>query len=102
MRKGILELCIVNLLSQGKLYGYDLVKRLAGIKGLVVTEGTAYPLLARLKKSGLLETRLVESRSGPARKYYTLTPKGRNSRRLMNAYWRDLVKGTTSLSEGEE
>ena len=59
LRKGILELCIVNLLAKGELYGYDLVKRLAEIRGLVVTEGTVYPLLSRLKKAGLLETRLV-------------------------------------------
>jgi PadR family transcriptional regulator PadR len=98
LRKGVLELCIVDLLAKGELYGYDLVKQLAKIKGLVVTEGTVYPLLTRLKKAGLLETHLVESPSGPARKYYALTREGRKSRKLMNDYWRELVEGIDTLS----
>ncbi len=97
VRKGLLELCILNLLSRGELYGYDLVKRLAGIKGLVVTEGTIYPLLSRLHKSGILKTRLEESSSGPARKYYSLTGKGQQDRDRLNEYWKDLSKGVSGL-----
>ncbi len=54
VRKGLLELCIVNLLARGELYGYDLVKKLARVKGLVITEGTIYPLLSRLRKTGVV------------------------------------------------
>ncbi len=99
LRKGLLELCIMNLLSLGNLYGYDLVKRLAVVDGLVTTEGTVYPLLARLKKAGLVHTRLEESSSGPARKYYALTPEGRRVRAAMNAYWGELAGAVRSLQE---
>jgi len=103
LRKGLLELCIVNLLAQGQMYGYDLVKRLAEIRGLVVTEGTIYPLLSRLRRAGLLETRLEESSSGPARKYYHLTSAGRDARETMNRYWAELLRGVEALQkEGED
>jgi PadR family transcriptional regulator len=103
LRKGLLELSIVNLLARGELYGYDLVKQLAGIRGLVVTEGTIYPLMSRLRKAGLLKTRLVESARGPARKYYSLTQEGYRSRQQMNAHWGDLSRSITRLTmESEE
>lgn len=97
LRKGLLELCIVNLLAQGELYGYDLVKRVTAIRGVVVTEGTIYPLLSRLRRAGLLETRSEESPNGPARKYYRLTPAGEQTRQLMNACWRDIEIGVDGL-----
>lgn len=99
LRKGLLELCIVNLLAQGELYGYDLVKRVTAIRGVVVTEGTIYPLLSRLRKSGLLEARAEESPSGPVRKYYRLSPAGWKARDIMNACWRDIEIGLDSLIE---
>ncbi len=99
LRKGLLELCIVNLLAGGEMYGYDLVKQLGRVKGLVVTEGTIYPLLSRLRKSGVLATRLEESASGPARRYYALTPAGARLRSLMNTHWRELVGGMSELQE---
>lgn len=102
LRKGLLELCIVNLLSRGELYGYDLVKRLACVKGLVVTEGTIYPLLSRLRRAGMLSTRLVESSSGPARKYYALTRAGHKDRVLLNAYWNELNLGVAGLLNESE
>lgn len=102
VRKGLLELCILNLLARGELYGYDLVKRLAGIKGLVVTEGTIYPLLSRLHKSGVLKTRLEESSSGPARKYYSLTPRGKQDRNRLNEYWKKLSLGVSGLLNEQE
>ena len=92
LRKGLLELCIINQLAQGEMYGYDLVKRLARIQGLVITEGTVYPLLSRLKRAGVLESRLEESPSGPARKYYALTREGRRAGKIMNEYWRRLIE----------
>lgn len=97
LRKGLLELCIVNLLSNGELYGYDLVKRLQQTHGLVITEGTIYPLLSRLKRAGLVETRLVESSSGPVRKYYGLSEDGKKAMALMRTYWLELIEGANSL-----
>ncbi|MFA6240581.1 MAG: PadR family transcriptional regulator [Candidatus Hydrogenedentales bacterium] len=102
LRRGVLELSILNLLARGEIYGYDLVKQLAQVRGLVVTEGTVYPLMSRLKRMGLVKTRLVESSSGPARKYYTLTADGRKMRATMNAHWDDLARGVALLrNEGE-
>ncbi len=99
LRKGLLELCIVNLLAEGELYGYDLVKRVTAIRGVVVTEGTIYPLLSRLRKSGLLETRIEESPSGPVRKYYRLSPAGERAREMMNRCWKDIEAGVNGLIE---
>ena len=97
LRKGFLELSILNLLAKGELYGYDLIKQLTKIQGLVVTEGTIYPLLSRLRKTGLLVTRLQESANGPARKYYRLTDDGNRSRERMKVYWNELGAGVKLL-----
>ena len=102
LRKGILELCILNLLAQGELYGYDVIKHLTRIPGLVVTEGTIYPLMSRLRKTGLLETRLQESASGPARKYYRLTAQGELLCRQMNVSWDELNLVVLTLRLGNE
>lgn len=87
VRKGLLEMCILNALADGERYGYELVKALTRIQGLGTTEGTLYPLLSRLRVQGLVTTRLVESAEGPARKYYALTPAGREARDRMNEHF---------------
>ncbi|MDF1801086.1 MAG: PadR family transcriptional regulator [Planctomycetota bacterium] len=92
-RKGLLELGVLNALSEEERYGYDLVKSLVAWSGLDITEGTIYPLLSRLRKQGLVETRLVESSGGPARKYYALTAEGRDVTVLMNQRFEALVAG---------
>jgi len=93
MRKGLLELCVLAALKGRRLYGYDIVKRLAGVGGLVMGEGTVYPILSRFKKEGLVDTALVESPEGPARKYYQLTPKGRLLLARMLAAWAEVRDG---------
>ncbi len=102
LRKGLLELSILNLLARGELYGYDLVKRLAQVEGLVVTEGTIYPLLSRLRSGGLVKARLEESSAGPVRKYYALTAEGRRVRKTMNGHWAKLSAGISALMKNEE
>jgi PadR family transcriptional regulator PadR len=102
VRKGLLELCLFNLLADRELYAYDIVKRLAGVRGLVVTEGTMYPLLSRLRKTGLLSSHLKESPSGPARRYYRLTPEGHRMQADMNRYWDDLGQGIESTKEAKD
>jgi PadR family transcriptional regulator PadR len=97
VRKGFLELCVLNALAGEERYGYDLVKALAAAPGVGVTEGTLYPLLSRLRLQGLIESRLVESAEGPARKYYRLTPAGRQMVGWMNRYCDDLLAGMRSL-----
>jgi PadR family transcriptional regulator len=99
VRKGVLELCILNALAERERYGYDLVKTLVAIPGLGVTEGTLYPLLSRLRVQGYVSARLEESSEGPARKYYTLTDEGRRMMGAMNAYLEELNRGTRTLQE---
>ena len=101
VRKGLLELCVLNTLGDRECYGYELVKTMISIPGLGVTEGTLYPLLSRLRLQGLVKTRLVESTEGPARKYYALTPEGRKIVRLMNSYIATLAESSRILQEGK-
>jgi PadR family transcriptional regulator, regulatory protein PadR len=97
LRKGVLELCILNALKEKERYGYDLVKMLIELPALGITEGTIYPLLSRLRVQGLVATRLEESTSGPARKYYALTREGKKTVEMMNAHLETLMKGLRSL-----
>ena len=98
MRKGLLELSVLAALKGNRLYGYDIVKRLSGVGGLVMSEGTIYPILSRFKKDGLVETTLVESAEGPARKYYQLTVKGRQMLTLMLTAWAQVRDGIDHVS----
>ena len=97
LRRGWLDLCVLNALQGGERYGYDLARTLAALPGPVVTEGTLYPLLSRLRLQGLVATRLEESSSGPARKYYALTPHGRRTLERMNEHVETLVAQTRKL-----
>lgn len=100
VRKGLLDLCILQALAERERYGYDLVKRLVSVPGMGVTEGTLYPLLSRLRLQGLLRTRLEESTEGPARKYYALTPEGVTTLSLMQDYLDRLNEGASLLRKG--
>lgn len=93
MRKGILEYCILHIISRGEVYASDMLEELTTAK-IMVVEGTIYPLLTRLRKSGLVEYKWVESNSGPPRKYYTLTEKGGAFLKNLDSTWKDLVKST--------
>lgn len=97
VRKGVLELCILNALDEAERYGYDLVKTLVEDHGLGVTEGTLYPLLSRLRVAGLITSRLEESTAGPARKYYSLTKDGRKLMETMNDYMIELNRSVTRV-----
>lgn len=99
VRKGVLELCILRALEHQERYGYELVKALASVPGLALSEGTAYPLLSRLRLAGLIHARLEESAEGPARKYYSLTPEGRRTLADMNTFLEKLNEGTRSLEK---
>lgn len=97
VRKGMLELCILDALTERERYGYELVKLLTEIPGLVVSEGTLYPILSRLRQQQLVSTRLEESPEGPARKYYALTAEGRKVMGLMHDYLDTLNTGAARL-----
>lgn len=89
MRKGILEFCILLIISSGKVYCSDILNELKKAN-LLVVEGTLYPLLNRLKNSALLSYAWEESPSGPPRKYYSLTAKGKNTLEQLMATWQSL------------
>jgi PadR family transcriptional regulator PadR len=76
LRRGTLEYCVLALLQQGERYGFDLVRELSEVDGMVTSEGTIYPLLSRLRRDGLVTTSWQESSSGPPRRYYKLSPVG--------------------------
>jgi len=91
MRKGILEYCILSVLSNDSCYASDIIKELKEVK-VIVVEGTLYPLLTRLKNAGLLSYRWEESQQGPPRKYYELTPEGKDYLRDLDNSWDELVE----------
>ena len=102
VRKGVLELCVLSAIAEGEVYGYALVRALVEDSALEVTEGTAYPMLSRLRKQGLIDARLQESPDGPARKYYRLTARGRAQLKAMKAYFADLAAALERLEQGIE
>ncbi|MDB5422687.1 MAG: putative transcriptional regulator [Phenylobacterium sp.] len=85
LKKGALELCVLALLSQHESYAYEIASRLSESIGM--GEGTIYPLMRRLQNERLVETHLVESSSGPSRKYYRLTEAGKASFASQKAAW---------------
>jgi PadR family transcriptional regulator, regulatory protein PadR len=87
LRKGCLELAILAALWDGKLYGLEILRRLESDSDLIVSEGTVYPLLSRLKTLGLVKSEWVESDAGHPRKYYALTPAGKKRVREMAGMW---------------
>ena len=91
MRKGVLEFCILSILQNEDAYTSEILEHLKSAK-LIVVEGSIYPLLTRLKNTGLLNYRWEESTSGPPRKYYGLTETGKLFLKELNSTWSDLVK----------
>lgn len=89
MRKGLLELCVLSIIAEKEAYPSDIIKKLKESK-LIVVEGTLYPLLSRLKNAGLLGYTWKESKSGPPRKYYTLTDQGSEFLDALMQTWEEL------------
>ena len=96
MRKGILEYCILHIISRGEVYASDMLSELTSAK-IMVVEGTLYPLLTRLRKAGLVDYKWVESSSGPPRKYYTITEEGLTFLETLAATWDELVTSTQQI-----
>ena len=102
MRRGTLQYCVLALLAQEERYGFDLVKALGEVDGMVTSEGTIYPLLSRLRRDGLVETTWRESASGPPRRYYRLTTAGHAALETFVREWnrfRDAVDHFTGRTE---
>jgi len=97
MRKGILEYCILSILSGNDAYASDIIKKLKEAK-LIVVEGTLYPLLTRLKNAKLLSYRWEESSQGPPRKYYEITDKGKMFLSELDISWKALVEAVNLIN----
>ncbi len=99
--KGVLDMCLLAVISEEPSYGYEMVRKLAD-RGLdLVGEGTIYPVLSRLQKGGLITGFLVESPGGPARKYYKVTTVGAKTLREWQEDWQRLVTGVEQVLKGE-
>lgn len=96
MRKGILEFCILHIISRGEVYASNMLEELTSAK-IMVVEGTLYPLLTRLKNAGLLDYKWVESTSGPPRKYYVLTDDGRQFLINLQITWDELSESVEKI-----
>jgi transcriptional regulator, padR family len=100
MRKGMLEYCVLLLLSRQASYATDIIAQLKEAE-LIVVEGTLYPLLSRLKKDGLLSYQWQESTQGPPRKYYELTEDGRTALQELNNAWAQLTRTVDLLKQNQ-
>jgi PadR family transcriptional regulator PadR len=97
-RRGVIELCVLSLIADEPRYGYQLATALAEMgKPLAASEGTLYPLLRRLQRDGVVEATWQESRDGPPRKYYHLSPAGRRLLEAQCAEWDELTEAIATL-----
>lgn len=106
LKRGTLELCALSVVSRGDCYGYELVNRIS--ECMEITEGTIYPLMKRIKDSGLIDSYIVESPEGPPRKYYKITEAGKAELKRLCEEWfeftasvNDLLKGDRTDDSGE-
>ena len=100
MRKGILEFCILHIISRGEVYASDMLDELTSAR-IMVVEGTLYPLLTRLKNAEFLTYRWVESNSGPPRKYFSLTEKGADFYKELESTWHELANAVEAITGGK-
>tara|TARA_B100000795_G_scaffold149169_1_gene111704 strand:+ start:2956 stop:3300 length:345 start_codon:yes stop_codon:yes gene_type:complete len=101
MRKGVLEYCILSILQHGDAYTSEIISTLKNAE-MIVVEGTIYPLLTRLKNSGLLSYRWEESTSGPPRKYYVLTESGRLFLKELDTTWGNLKTAVNQITSKKQ
>ena len=101
LRKGLLELVILNLLSDGACHGYQMVQTLKNIKGLKIREGNIYPILARLQIDGMIKSKTIPSQDGPPRKHYELTKIGQEKLDQMNSHWNQINQSIDIIRKGK-
>jgi len=89
LKKGVLEYCILSIIMNGEVYPSEIIEKMK-LANLVILEGTLYPLLTRLKNADLLSYRWVESNSGPPRKYFSLTDKGKEFYLALQKTWMEI------------
>ncbi len=95
--KGLLDMCLLSVIVEEPSYGYGMVQRLNDYGWVITNENSFYPVLKRLQKQGLIESELVASSSGPARKYYSATPAGKETLDLWVTDWRSVRDGVDAV-----
>lgn len=98
-KKGVLELCVLSLLTQRDFYGYEMVEYISNY--INISEGTIYPLLRRFRTEGYVTTYLQESQEGPPRKYYKITEEGRKAYEDLVKEWEDFILGVNQILRGD-
>lgn len=98
MRKGVLEYCVLLILSKGDSYAPKIIAELKE-EEMIVVEGTLYPILTRQKNQGLLDYRWEESPQGPPRKYYSITERGREALKELDAVWEEMISQIKAIKE---
>ncbi|HMS52939.1 MAG: PadR family transcriptional regulator [Sphingobacteriales bacterium] len=98
MRRGILEFCVLNIIARGEMYPSDIITEMKAAN-LLMVEGTLYPLLNRLKTDGMLTYRWEESKTGPPRKYYSLTNEGDAFLAELRKTWNELVHAVRTIEK---
>jgi PadR family transcriptional regulator PadR len=99
LRRGSSEQCVLALLRRGERYGFELARTLSDAGGLIAGEGTIYPLLARLRRNGLVETSWRESPEGPPRRYYRLTEAGEAATAAFRRQWKQFRDAVDQILE---
>jgi len=99
LKKGVLELVVMNEISKGDQYGYELSQTIS--EHLSIADGTLYPMLRRLVNEGILDTYMGKTSAGPARKYYTITELGQKHLQHLIDEWKELKSSVNQLLEGE-
>lgn len=102
LRRGVIQYCVLALLEQREHYGFELVQELSRPGGLLISEGTIYPLLSRLRREGMVDTEWRESTSGPPRKYYRLTSLGSETLEHYHQQWRLVQDAVNDIVRGDE
>jgi PadR family transcriptional regulator PadR len=100
LRKGLLDIAILNLLKHNQLHGYEIVQTFKQSRGLRIHEGNIYPILARLKADGLVTSQTKSSSEGPPRKYFKLTESGRKTLADMNLHWDKINETILNFRKG--
>lgn len=100
LRKGLLDIIVLNFLEQGPCHGYEMVRTLRQKQGLKIREGNIYPILARLQTDNLIVSYLQKSMDGPPRKYFRLTELGQKTLKQMNSHWDTIAKTLQNIRNG--
>ena len=100
LRKGLLDIVVLNLLQNGQSHGYEMIQTLRQINGLEIREGNIYPILARLQTDGLIASYSEPSRDGPPRKYFKLTELGHKTLEEMNSHWDLIIDSIQNIRKG--